>query len=59
MAEFETAVYSTEKGYIALKQIDRGDEEDLVLLSPAQARLIAEEMVRLADEDEYVPEDEE
>lgn len=50
-ATFETEVYISEVGYIAIRQPGQhGDEEAIVLLSAEQARLVAEELSNLASD---------
>lgn len=53
-ATHETEVYLGEEGHIVIMQPDPlasyGVEDNFVLLSPEQARLVAQELLRLADE---------
>ncbi|HBO5633773.1 hypothetical protein MUB13_28015 [Pseudomonas aeruginosa] len=52
-ATYQTEVYPTGSGYLAIKQHDAvQDEDEIVLLSFEQARLVAHELLRLADEPE-------
>ena len=46
-----TEIYVSEAGYIAIKQLgDHGAEDDIVVLSPEQAKVVALELNRLADD---------
>lgn len=48
---YETEVYLTKAGYLAIKQPDTmGGEDSVVLLSPEQARLVANEIHERAAE---------
>ncbi|TBV01226.1 hypothetical protein [Phytopseudomonas dryadis] len=53
-ATYETEVYVGAEGHIVVVQPDPlagyGVEDNVVLLSPEQARLVAQELLRLADE---------
>lgn len=45
----ETEIYISDNGYVCIKQIDF-ESEPIVALSPEQARLIAPEILRLAEQ---------
>ncbi len=48
-ATYETEVYISEGGYLCIKQKDfTGNEDAVVMFSPEQATLVANEMFRLA-----------
>lgn len=48
---FETEIYSTEAGYIGIKQPDSlGDEDSVVLLAAHQLPALIDELQRLHDE---------
>ncbi|HBN8069025.1 hypothetical protein ACM7US_30220 [Pseudomonas aeruginosa] len=50
-ATYQTEVYPTEGGYLAIKQHDAvQDEDEIVLLSFEQAELVARELLRLVGE---------
>lgn len=47
----QTEVYVSEGGYICVKQVGHmGEDDSVVTLSPDQARMVAEELTRLAAE---------
>lgn len=53
--EYATEVGEAENKGIVIRQEDPMSDDALVLLSPARARLVAAELVRLADEIEGRP----
>lgn len=51
---YATEVYESDAGYIVISQ-DEDRNESLVLLTKGQAELVAEELLRLAKQQEAVP----
>ncbi|MCS6490766.1 hypothetical protein NX872_21150 [Burkholderia thailandensis] len=50
-ATYETEVYISNGGYLAIKQKDHlGNEDPVVILSPDQARAVMNEFQRLLDD---------
>jgi hypothetical protein len=48
LASYETEVYETETGYVRIDQKDWLDDSQSVLLTPAQAKILGKELMRLA-----------
>ena len=52
---YATEVYESDAGYIVISQGDDDSREALVLLTKGQAELVAEELLRLAKQQEAAP----
>ncbi|PLC40481.1 hypothetical protein C0Q88_22005 [Ralstonia pickettii] len=53
-ATYETEVYISKGGYLCIRQKDQlGNDDPVVMLSPAQAKLVADEMLRLTADAEW------
>lgn len=49
----ETHVYISENGYLAIKQVNGMGEESLILLSQDYARIVADEITKLVNDDTW------